>query len=153
MRNSAFKAAVDRMEPIFDQLMACELKPITPRSWIPKRPGVYALFDDRGAVYVGRSKNLHRRVGNHTAGRPLQSSFAFKLAREQTGLATNYKTDRSKAYLSQDAAFMAAFRSRVEWIKQLSARYVIIEDDVEQHLFEVYAALALKTPYNEFKTS
>jgi hypothetical protein len=31
--------------------------------------------------------------------------------------------------------------------------YVEIADSVTQHLFEVYCALALKTPYNEFKTT
>ena len=34
----------------------------------------------------------------------------------------------------------------------MEIRYVAITDEVEQALFEIYAALALKTPYNHFGT-
>ncbi len=52
-----------------------------------------------------------------------------------------------------DGAFEFAFLEGVTRIRALRGRYVIVEDNILQHLFEAYAALALKTPYKEFRTS
>jgi len=48
--------------------------------------------------------------------------------------------------------FRNAFRSNVERIREMHARFVVIDDDLLQHLFEVYVHLALKTPHNSFAT-
>ncbi|AZO38144.1 hypothetical protein EOA27_19085 [Mesorhizobium sp. M2A.F.Ca.ET.037.01.1.1] len=148
-----YSKAVDQMPSLFEQLLSCDLKPASPRAGFPKRPGVYALYEDTTPIYVGRAKNIWQRIGNHIGGRPEQSSFAFKIAREKTGRLATYKPEGSRKALMLDEIFRTAFTDCMTRIRALKGRYVVIEDDILQHLFEVYAALALKTPYNEFRTS
>jgi hypothetical protein len=148
-----YSNAIDQMPMLYERLLACDLKPANPRSGFPKKPGVYALYEDKTPIYVGRARNIWQRIGNHTGGRPEQSSFAFKIAREKTGRLATYKPEGSRKALTLDEIFKAAFAECVSRIRTLKGRYVVIEDDILQHLFEVYAALALKTPYNEFRTS
>lgn len=148
-----YREAVMKMPSLFRQLRDCPSTPLSPRTGIPKAPGVYALFENDEAVYVGRSKNLRQRIGNHTSGRPEQSSFAFKLAREETGRVATYKVKGSRKQLMADPAFSISFQACVSRIRGFKARFVVIENDILQHLFEVYAALALNTHYNDFKTS
>lgn len=62
--------------------------------------------------------------------------------------------DGFKQRQPQDESFKKTILPRVKGrINGFSGRYVIIENDVEQCIFEIYAALALNTPYNNFKTS
>ena len=148
-----YRDAVEQMPSLFRELMQCEDRPVVPRTNFPMKPGVYALFEKGEPAYVGRAKNIRQRIGNHIGGRPEQSSFAFKLARQLTGQRATYRPEGSRRALMTDEIFKTAFSECVVRIKALSGRYVVIEDDILQHLFEVYAALALKTPHNEFKTS
>lgn len=149
----AYRDAVMKMPKLLARLKTCPPTPASNASALPRSPGVYVLFDQKEAVYVGRSKNIRQRIGNHTSGRAEQSSFAFKLARLRTGRSATYTPTGSRKQLMTDPAFVLAFGDGVEWIRALEVRYVVIEDDILQHLFEVYAALAFKTRYNEFRTS
>jgi len=51
-----------------------------------------------------------------------------------------------------DEKFRGAFLRNVKNIRLMKVRYIVIEDDVSQHLFELYVHLALKTPHNSFAT-
>ena len=51
----------------------------------------------------------------------------------------------------QDPAFSAAFVAAKERISQMDVRCIEVTDPVRQALLEMYAALALKTPYNAFE--
>jgi len=43
---------------------------------VPKKPGVYAIFDKNDIIYVGRTKNLQRRlIKEHRRGKVEQSQF------------------------------------------------------------------------------
>ncbi|WP_457154073.1 GIY-YIG nuclease family protein [Mesorhizobium sp. P5_C1] len=148
-----YSNAVDQMPSLYEKLLRCDLRPASPRTGFPKKPGVYALYENTTPIYVGRAKNIWQRIGNHIGGRPEQSSFAFKVAREKTGRTATYKPEGSRKALMLDEIFKTAFTDSVTRIRALNGRYVVIEDDILQHLFEVYAALALKTSYNEFRTS
>ena len=57
-------------------------------------PGVY-LFTEHGKdLYVGRGKNLKKRIPQHSPTRMTDAPFAFRLAREETGmLKASYKPD------------------------------------------------------------
>lgn len=50
----------------------------------------------------------------------------------------------------RDPAFVAEFVRAKQRIAQMNLRYVEVVDPVRQTLFEVYAAMALKTQYNSF---
>tara|TARA_R100001244_G_scaffold20643_12_gene21834 strand:+ start:40865 stop:41029 length:165 start_codon:yes stop_codon:yes gene_type:complete len=53
----------------------------------------------------------------------------------------------------EDAIFKDEFDRQREQIAQMKLRYVQIECPIEQHLFELYAALRLGTSISEFTTS
>jgi|GWRWMinimDraft_15_1066023.scaffolds.fasta_scaffold96817_2 hypothetical protein len=52
-----------------------------------------------------------------------------------------------------ESAFIAAMKTCTERVRHMEVRFVQVLDNITQHLFEVYCALALQTPYNEFKTT
>jgi hypothetical protein len=81
------------------------------------------------------------------------AAFAFRLAREATGklVATN-KSKGSRAHMMEDLIFKAAFDDAKARIRNMDVRFVAEPDPVRQMLLEVYAAVALGTPYNDFDT-
>lgn len=118
--------------------------------------GVY-LFSEAGRhLYVGRSNGLRARYGRHC--RPgathRQASFAFQLARQSTGrVVASYRADEdSRANLILDPVFLAAFTAAKERIRAMEYRYVEEADQNRQALLEIYCAVVLSTPYNDFRT-
>jgi hypothetical protein len=82
------------------------------------------------------------------------AAFAFRLAREATGnLTAAYRAGpNSRAGLMQDPAFVAAFDAAKARIRAMNLRFVEEADPVRQALLEIYTAVALRTPYNDFDT-
>ena len=80
------------------------------------------------------------------------AAFAFRLAREHTGrLKPAYKAGTgSRKNLIEDPEFKAAFVAAKERIRGMEFRYVEESDPVRQCLLEVYCAVVLRTPYNDF---
>ncbi len=52
----------------------------------------------------------------------------------------------------QDPVFSAAFDAAKERIRGMDIRFVGEADPLRQNLLEVYCAVALGTPFNEFET-
>ena len=150
-----FAAVIAQLEPSVRALVA--MNPAKPLS-VPKdapETGVYLLSEGPRHLYVGRSKTLRRRLGNHC--RPSAShrmaAFAFRLAREQTGqLEASYKKEGSRAALMRDPKFAAAFEAAKARIRKMDVRFVQEPDPVRQTVLEVYVAVALDTPYNDWDT-
>ena len=81
------------------------------------------------------------------------AAFAFRLAREETGfLKATYKAEGSRKALVDDPIFRAAFDSAKTRIREMDIRFVAEEDPLRQCVLEVYAAVALRTPFNDFDT-
>ncbi len=118
--------------------------------------GVYLFTENGKHLYVGRSNGLRARYGRHC--RPgathRQAAFAFLLAREVTGKTeASYRSDEdSRAGLMRNPTFAAAFSSAKERIREMEYRYVEEADQNRQALLEIYCAIALVTPYNDFGT-
>lgn len=153
--NSIFEAMVETLEPSFQRLI--RMPPIRYGDWSEKMPssGVYLFSEGSNHLYVGRSRNIRRRLGRHcTPGATHRmAAFAFRLAREKTGnLVATYKTDGGRGALMQDAVFVAAFGSAKSRIRGMDIRFVGEADPLRQTLLEVYCAVALGTPYNDFAT-
>ena len=117
--------------------------------------GIY-LFTERGKhKYVGRSRNLRSRLLEH--GRPssnhYMATFAFRLAREKVGktIAT-YKKSGARSDLERSPAFAKAFDEAKERVARMDIRFVEEDDPTQQALLEIYAAIALGTPHNDFDT-
>ena len=83
-----------------------------------------------------------------------QAAFAFLLARETTGKMTAaYRPgESSRDGLMLDPQFAAAFREAKARIRAMEYRYVEETDQNLQALLEIYCAIALGTPYNDFGT-
>ena len=95
------------------------------------------------------------RIGRHT--RPgathRMAAFAFRLAREATGnpVAT-YKKEGSRGDLMENPEFRFAFDEAKKRIRMMDLRFVEENDPIRQALLEIYVAVSLKTPYNDFDT-
>jgi len=114
--------------------------------------GVYVLSEEGRHLYVGRSNTIRERVARHRrpSSRAGQAAFAMLLAREETGRRATYKPKGSRADLMRDSDFSDAFRRAKARIHRMNVSYVEINDSMKQALFEIYAADALETPYNDW---
>ena len=120
---------------------------------IPKA-GIYLFSEGERHLYVGRSNGIRGRIGRHClpGATHRMAALAFRLARESTGnlIATYKKGPGSRSGLMEDAAFAEAFDRAKARIRQMDLRYVAEFDPIRQTLLEVYVAVTLDTPYNDF---
>jgi hypothetical protein len=154
--NQRFAALVETLAPKLEQLIA--MPPLAYGALpigMPKS-GVY-LFPDKGRhLYVGRSNGLRGRYGRHC--RPgathRMSSFAFQLTREATGkTVVSYRPGPgSRSGLMLNPTFSEAFTGAKARIRGMEYRYVEETDQNRQALLEIYCAVVLQTPYNDFGT-
>ena len=61
------------------------------------------------------------------------------------------KVQLGRDKLLNDAEILKDFQCQVEKVKSMQVRVVEICDPHTQAMFEVYAAIALNTPYNDFR--
>lgn len=154
--NRHFAELAERLDPSFRRLLA--MKPFTPVS-LPKgmpKEGIYLFSENQKHLYVGRSRNIRGRIARHSrpSSTHRMAAFAFRLAREATGhLVASYKKEGSRSKLVQDPAFRAAFDQSKTRIREMDVRFVEESDPVRQALLEIYVAVSLRTPYNDFRTS
>ncbi|MBI1804752.1 MAG: GIY-YIG nuclease family protein [Ignavibacteriae bacterium] len=125
---------------------------------LPRRmpaSGVY-LFTERGAhLYVGRSNRLRDRIRRHGAVNSRQNvaAFAFKIARQETRQTeATYRTEGSRKQLAEDPAFAEAFLAAKARIREMNVRFVEETNQLRQAILEIYAAVVLETPFNDFDT-
>jgi hypothetical protein len=151
-----FIALVDQLAPKLECLLA--MPPLSNGGLARDMPvsGVY-LFTERGKhLYVGRSNDLRGRYGRHC--RPgathRQAAFAFQLAREKTGrTVTTYRSgEGSRNGLILIPEFIEAFTAAKARIRAMDYRFVEERDQNRQALLEIYCAVVLGTPYNDFGT-
>jgi hypothetical protein len=124
-------------------------------SW-PKEKirGVYLFSENTQHLYVGRTNNVKNRYAGHCRPSSGHNSapFAFRLAREATGrLKASYKTGSdSRASLEIDPLFSEEFTNAKARLRSMEFRWVEEADPIRQCLLEVYCAVVLETPYNDF---
>jgi len=153
-RQSAFVTNVEKLQPQLRLLL--KMSPVTPGQLPSKMPrkGVYLLSEGERHLYVGRSNNIRSRIGRHSlpGATHRMASFAFRLAREATGnLRASYKKgEGSRTSLMENPAFVDAFTSAKARVRKMNLRFVEQADPVRQALLEIYVAVVLKTPYNDF---
>ena len=118
-----------------------------------KVPGVYLFSEGGRDLYVGRTNGLKDRYSRHCAAwaNHNTASFAFRLARETTGnTKATYKAEGGRKALAADPLFADAFREGKTRLRAMDFRWVEEGDPVRQCLLEVYVAVVLQTPYNDF---
>ena len=148
--NEEFGKLVNQLPHLLEQLVSSAALDRSKSRRLPKR-GTYVFYEGGKALYVGRSNRMKDRILEH--GRPsshrYSATFAFRLAKEaakQKGI----DLGKTGAQLEEDAAFVDLFSQARERVSGMSVRAVEIKGAIGQTLFEVYAALELKTPHNDF---
>ena len=116
---------------------------------------VYVFSDGNKHLYVGRSKRIRDRYGDHVLpGSGINDApFAVSWARKQLGIPTAYSGQYTRNNLRQNKKFLAKFVEGKKYIRSLSFRYIEESDPLRKMLLECYGAIALKAPYNRFETS
>jgi len=149
-----FSAVVQELHPTFLRLMEASPMPSGHRWASEAIRGVYLFSEGEKHLYVGRTNHVRRRHGLHcrASAQHNQAVFAFKLARHATGnLKASYSTGAgSRKALAADPDFKRAFDEAKIRVKAMDFRWVEEADPLRQCLLEVYAAVALETPYNDF---
>ena len=136
------------MEPLLEKLLACELHTQDDPKSIPPCQGIYVFYEKGKPIYVGRTKNMRKRIRGYIAP-SAGATFAIKLLRENVDIQTDYSTENSTATLLK--RFPKEFGEQRDKVKCMLVRFVEIEDVNVQYIFEVYATLALGTTrYNTF---
>lgn len=150
-----FRALVEGLHTKFEQLVG--MKPhagVPPPTKMPVS-GIYLFSDGDKPLYVGRSNKLRKRFFLHTreGSRHNQASFAFRLVAEVLNLPpASYTKEGSRKVVASKEEFIREFANAKKRIRAMNYRYVEETDQTRQALLEIYAAVVLKTPYNDFGT-
>lgn len=111
--------------------------------------GIYVFYTLGIAQYVGRTGRLKARLREHgqQSSSHFSASFAFILAKKQA-FPNGVVCTQSRAALAADPDFN--FKKAKKDVRSMQFKFVELSDPIAQTLFEVYAALTLKTPHNSF---
>jgi hypothetical protein len=139
---------------LLDLLLAAEAAPVAQHEVIPNTPGVYLFSEQSKPIYVGQTRKLRERLGNHTnpLGKNNQATFAFLVAKAE---ARNAGVDimQFRAQLEADQQFAEHFQAAKLRVSEMDVRFTEIPGPIDRSLFEIYAALALDTlVFNSFET-
>jgi len=149
-----FTSYIDKLPFLLDQLLkSVSVKPTQLTMNLPLQ-GIYLFSENNNHLYIGRTNNIKRRIQNHCrpSSNHNQATFAFRIARSETNQhKASYKTEGSRKQLEDDPIFGPAFIKAKERIRNMELRFVEINDPILQALFEIYASMILKTPFNDFE--
>ncbi len=113
--------------------------------------GIYLFSENGQALYVGRTNKLRNRLRYHTRNSHNQATFAFLLAREETGKKkATYRKSGSRSDLLEDPEFRAAFDRSRERIRGMDIQFIEETEPTRQALLEICAALRAGAKYNGF---
>lgn len=152
--NPEFRDYIDSLQSKLNQLLAMEpcKRPALPK--VMPKAGVYVFSENNKYLYVGRSNDIRGRIGRHCrpSATHRMAAFAFRIARVETGntVASYKKGEKSRVGLMDDAIFLKAFADAKERVRNMDILFVEEAHPIKQMLLEVYVAVSLQTPYNDF---
>ncbi|MGA2163178.1 MAG: hypothetical protein ABSH36_01770 [Solirubrobacteraceae bacterium] len=119
----------------------------------PQRPGVYLFADGPNVMHVGRTKNLQERRRSQTgpSGDRFTATFPFLLARLRAAEAHD-DLPNARDELGADHRFVPFFVQAKAEVRAMDFRCVVIENHARQAIFEIFASVALHSPYNFWET-
>ena len=121
---------------------------------VPSVPGIY-LFSDRGRYrYVGQTRNLRERLGQHTrpSGTHYSATLAFLLAVERAKEKGLKVDGRLRAVIQHDPEFVPYFARAKADVASWDVQFIRVEDPLIRTVFEVYVHIELATDLNSFET-
>jgi len=144
----------NNMGPLLKRLEASRLHSRDTFKDLPQQ-GVYVFYDGEKPVYVGRSsrQTIKKRLQQHTApsSRENQAVFAFRLLQESVGEKTGHGTPLTRPQFAKK--YDKEFNQAKGKVAGMKVRAIEISDPATRAVFEIYAAVALNTPYNSFSES
>ena len=139
---------------LLERLLEAPAVPASAHGKPPAIAAIYLFSKDDHPIYVGQTRNLRRRLGEHT--NPLaknnKASFAFNLAKE---VAKDAGVDiaRYRAQLEADEEFAGHFTAAKSRVSEMDVRFLGLEDPITRSVLEIYASLTLDTMvFNKFET-
>lgn len=151
--NEKFKLLIESLDPSYQRLI--RMTPVTVPTLpddIP-RSGIYLLSEGDIHLYVGRSNRIKQRLQEHCrpSANHNTAPFAFKLAREATGkLKASYVEHESRNHLETLPEFKNEFSRAKDRVRKMAVRFVAEPNPLRQALLEMYVAICLDTPHNDF---
>ncbi|MCA7023198.1 GIY-YIG nuclease family protein [Stenotrophomonas acidaminiphila] len=148
-----FRQHVEFLHPSFESLLRSAHFTF---GLLPKdlpRAGIYLFSEADRHLYVGRTNSIRKRLQQHCRPGSTHNSapFAFRLAREaRNALKATYKKEGSRAHLIQDPEFAKAFTAAKARLRAMHIRVVEESNPLRQALLEMYVAVSLEAPYNDF---
>lgn len=125
------------------------------RPAVPHVQAVYLFTENSRHLYIGRTRNANRRLGEHTRPKSPQNSapFAFNIAKKEAARA-GLTFSGTRKEIAAISAFQPHFTSAKKRVRMMEFRLVEIDSAVISTIFEVYASLALRTEggFNLFET-
>ena len=150
-----FRDCVELLHPLFQQLMRMEPVKVGGLPHNMPTAGIYLFSEKEKHLYVGRSNRMRARLQEHCRPSSTHNSapFAFTLARKSTGQRqASYMKAGSRSELEKIPEFRQAFDRTKARVRRMDIRYVGEADPTRQALLEMYVAIALGTPHNDFDT-
>jgi hypothetical protein len=133
----------EALEPKYGALMAmAPVKYGSIQRPIPLR-GIYLFSEGTKHLYVGRTNRLSQRLRGHCApsGSHFTATFAFRIARETTGmLNASYTKLGSRAELVKTLVFATGFTEAKRRVASMDLRFIEESDPTRQALLEIYTA-------------
>jgi hypothetical protein len=152
--DSRFRAALKRIEPLLAELRGSPQHRVRDHPSSPAAPGIYMFSDHGKPIYVGQSRNLRRRLAQHTAAnsRENAASFAFNLAKRAARDA-GMDISGSRKAIEVRPEFAEYFERARKEVAEMAVQFIELADPIERTLFEIYVSLALETDeFNSFET-
>jgi len=151
--NPRFQAFVKQLEPKFQQLIWMDPVKVTSLPRYMPTAGIYVFYEEGNPLYVGRTNRMKQRIRYHSRESADDAPFAFRLAREATGYTkATYRKKGSRKDLLSTSQFREAFAEAKARTREMDIRFIEESDHIKQALLEIYTAVVLDTPYNDFKT-
>lgn len=149
-----FNSYISKLPSLLNELLFMSpVKPDALPSILPQK-GIYLFTEEGKHLYVGRSNNIRKRIQYHSrlSANHNQATFAFRIARLATKLEkATYKPKGSRKQLEDDQIFGPAFIKAKERVRNMEIRFIEVNDPVQQALLEIYVAITLRTPFNDFE--
>jgi len=116
--------------------------------------GFYMFYKGDEPIYCGISRNVLKRIADHTKGGKQSATFAHRLLMSEP-LETKEKTAKLKDYKEEVLSFhfkLIKFYTPCEKTDKCYTRSIEHEEEVLMYLFEVFASVYFNTAHNSFRT-
>ena len=148
--DAKFTEIVGQMEPLLDQLLRGTAYRGDTLQNLHVRHGIYGFFEGEMPMYVGRvgptsKQPMRTRIRQHRNGHPRTAPLPTWMVRRHLG-----QNDITAQQIAVD--YRSIFDQMQERVREMEVRVIEVEDCTIQAVFEIYSALVLQTPFNDFCT-